>query len=172
MKHKKRTIAEYPYDNYYLYIVFHKGENRNYANLIPIDKSRGLKRKTISYARYLVSVKEKRILSKTEHVDHKDNDKTNDDIDNLQILTLSENNKKEAKRHGKKYVMLKCPNCNRIFEREKRQTHLQKKKNRYTACGRTCSSTFGAKLQHYPDDNMLQKALAENIIMEFTKYNE
>ena len=28
---------------------------------------------------------------------------------------------------GRKYIKLKCPNCQKIFEREKRQTHLQKK---------------------------------------------
>lgn len=35
----KRQIAEYPYDEYYLYIVYHKGEGRNYTNLIPRDKN-------------------------------------------------------------------------------------------------------------------------------------
>lgn len=166
----KRTRAEYPYDNYYLYVVFHKGEGRNYANLIPMDKSGELKRKTISYARYLMSVKEKRVLDKNEHVDHKDNDKTNDDIDNLQIMTLSENTKKAAKLHGRKYVKLRCPNCGQIFERRKGNTYLQKKDSNYTACSRACSSSFGAKLQHYPNDKTLQEALCKNFIEEFLKH--
>lgn len=165
----KRIIAQYPYDGYYLYIVFHKKEGRKYANLVPISKASGLKRITISYARYLMSVKEKRILDKQEHVDHKDNNKMNDDISNLQILTLKENNVKEARHRGKKMVTLKCPSCNIVFEREKRQTHLQKG-GQYTGCCRKCSTTFGALLQHNPSDIKLQKALKNNVIKEYIKH--
>ena len=43
------------------------------------------------YARYLMAVKLKRFLNKNEQVDHIDNDKTNDTIENLQILTQKEN---------------------------------------------------------------------------------
>lgn len=165
----KRVIAQYPYNEYYLYIVFHKKEGRRYANLVPIDKSSGLKRKTISYARYLMSVHEKRILNPEEHVDHKDNDKSNDDIANLQLLSLKENNAKEGKRRGKKMVTLQCPNCNKVFEREKRQTHLQKG-GHYTGCCRKCSTTFGQLLFRYPNDLRIVKALNDNIISEYTKY--
>ena len=165
----KRIIAEYPYNEYYLYIVFHKKEGRRYANLIPIDKTSGLKRKTMSYARYLMSVKEQRILNKNEHVDHKDNNKLHDDINNLQILSLKENNVKESKRRGKKIVVLKCPCCNIEFERKKRQTHLQKG-GQYTGCCRKCSTTFGALLQHNPNDAKLQKALKDNVIKEYIKH--
>ena len=165
----KRIIAEYPYNEYYLYIVFHKKEGRRYANLIPIDKASGLKRKTISYARYLMSVKEKRILNKNEHVDHRDNNKMHDDINNLQILSLKENNVKEIKRKGIKMVVLKCPYCSNVFEKPKRQTHLQKG-GTYTGCSRKCSTTFGALLQHNSHDIKLLKALQDNVIKEYIKH--
>ena len=155
----KRILGEYPYNDYYLYMVFHKKEGRRYVNLIPIDKNSGLKRHTMSYARYLISVKEKRVLAINEHVDHKDNNKLNDCIENLQIVSLKENNIKEAKRRGRKIIILKCPNCEKIFERSKRQTHLQKG-NTYTACCRKCSSTFGVNLWRHPDDvKLLQKLI-------------
>lgn len=166
----KRVVAEYPYNSYYLYIVFHKKEGRRYANLIPIDKTSNLKRKTISYARYLMSVKEKRILNKNEHVDHIDNDKTHDDINNLQILSLRENNIKEAKRRGKKTVILKCPHCGVIFEKRKGDTHLQKG-GLYTGCCKKCSTTFGALLYHYPNNPKILKALKDNFIKEYVKYD-
>lgn len=86
--------AEYPYDKYNLYIVHHKKENRNYAVLTPIYKNSELKRTTISYARYLMSVKLKRFLTVEETVDHIDNDRTNDSIENLQILSDKEDKKK------------------------------------------------------------------------------
>ena len=162
----KRILAEYPYNDYYLYIVFHKKQGRYYANLIPINKNTGLKRHTMSYARYLMSVKEKRILKNEEHIDHKDNNKLNDNIENLQIISLRDNNIKEAKRRGKSMVTLKCPCCDKIFERERKQTHLTKK-NKYTACCKKCSSNFGAKLQYHPEDlNVLQK-IQTNVVKEY-----
>ena len=165
----KRVIAEYPYNDYYLYVVFHKNEGRRYANLIPIDGSSGLKRKTISYARYLMSVKEGRILNENEHVDHKDNNKIHDDISNLQILSPRENNIKEAKRRGTKMVVLKCPYCGTIFEKPRRKTFLVIG-GHYSACSRKCSTTFGALLQFHPNNPKLLKALKENVVNEYIKH--
>lgn len=48
-------------------------------------------RTTIAYARYLMSVKLGRILNDDETVDHIDNNKLNDDINNLQILSREDN---------------------------------------------------------------------------------
>ena len=79
---------EYPFNDYAGYLVINP-EGRKNICLIPLDKTK--KRTTISYARYLVSVNEKRILSKKEQVDHIDGNKTNDVISNLQILSAKEN---------------------------------------------------------------------------------
>ena len=162
----KRVVAEYPYDDYYLYIVFHKNEGRQYANLVPIDESSGLKRKTISYARYLMSVKERRILNENEHVDLRDNNKINDDINNLQILTPRENKIKEVKRRGTKMVVLKCPYCGTIFEKPRGKTFLVKG-GHYAACSKKCSAGFGSLLQFHPK---LLKALKENVVNEYIKH--
>lgn len=51
-------------------------------------------RTTIAYARYLMSVKLGRLLEATEEVDHIDNDKSNDSIENLQLLSGAENRQK------------------------------------------------------------------------------
>lgn len=67
--------------------------DRRYLSLSPINKNGKLdknkKKIFISYSRYLMCVKEGRILSKNEEVDHIDNNKTNDDPSNLQIITPS-----------------------------------------------------------------------------------
>ena len=69
--------------------------------------------------RYLLAVKLGRYLTDEEQVDHIDDDKTNDNIDNLQILTVKENavksglaNRKEIK-HGtlSAYRYCKCDIC-------------------------------------------------------------
>lgn len=62
-------------------------ENRR--NLILVDNFGRLT--TVSYARYLMAVKLGRFLTVDEFVDHKDEDKTNDTLRNLQILTRAEN---------------------------------------------------------------------------------
>lgn len=50
----------------------------------------------MSYARYLMSVKLGYIVPDHLEVDHKDDDRTNDSIDNLQLLTEEENKLKQS----------------------------------------------------------------------------
>jgi len=102
-------------------------------------------RTSTSYARYLVSVKEGRYLSKEEHVDHIDNDKTNDCLNNLQILSLKENNKKESERRGRLMVEMLCPCCSKKFSRRKGTTFLVNcYKNRLSSCSKECSYSLNS----------------------------
>lgn len=71
------------------YVVKNK-ENRNMVCLVNSNKDRT----TIALARYRMSVKLGRMLRDDEQVDHIDNDKTNDSIDNLQLLTPEANRAK------------------------------------------------------------------------------
>lgn len=89
-------------------------------------------RSSTSYARYLMSCRLGRFLEKDEHVDHVDNDKTNDVIENLQLLTPAKNNAKASK--GKTMMTLNCPVCKNYFTRERRQ--LAHKSN--PTCSRKC----------------------------------
>lgn len=133
---------EFPFDNHAGYLVTNP-EGRKNICLVSFDNK---KKTTISYSRYLLSVKEKRILSKSEQVDHIDGNKFNDSIDNLQILSARENTRKYYIQSGRtiKMAKLKCPNCDMIFERELRRTHLQKK-GYYTSCSRECSYAILSK---------------------------
>ncbi len=99
-------------------------------------------RTSTQYARYLMAVRLGRFLTKKEHIDHIDNDKTNDDIDNLQILSLRENN---IKTHKKPDVELNCPVCKKDFIRTRTQLRGRKHKiNDNTIC---CSRRCGAKFR-------------------------
>jgi HNH endonuclease len=69
----------------------------------------GITRHTQSYPRYLMEQHLGRRLEKWEHVDHKNDDYTDDRIENLQILTQLENNKKSAK--PTEYKFFSCPVC-------------------------------------------------------------
>ena len=96
-------------------------------------------RSSVSYARYLVSVDKGRYLTEFEQVDHIDNDKTNDVLTNLQILSPIENIQKSAP--GRTLFDFVCGWCNTTFQLEARQMH--KKRKIPPCCSRSCS----AKLQ-------------------------
>lgn len=113
----KRVRAEFPFEAYWLYKIWHKKEGRWQANLIAIENTK--QRTTLSYARYLMSVHSKRILNKDEQVDHLNNDKADDRLENLQILSSAENKKKQEDFYSSshpKYIQLKCGCCGKIFD--------------------------------------------------------
>lgn len=68
-------------------------ENRRILDLYNNDYDRT----TISYARYLMGVKLGYEVPLEYEVDHRDNDRTNDDINNYQRMTGTENRKKQFK---------------------------------------------------------------------------
>ena len=90
--------------------------SENRRNIILYNSPK--ERTTISYARYLMSVSLGKEIQKELVVDHIDNDQTNDTIENLQLLTLKENNKKAGllkrkNNHGTLscYRYCKCTLC-------------------------------------------------------------
>lgn len=132
---------EYPFCDCIGYKIFHKKEGRMMLNIIRPDKSRT----TLSYARYLMCVKEKRILKINEQVDHIDENKTNDNLDNLQILSHEENNRKHVIESGKSSILieLKCPVCSKVFYRAPNKVNFKIKKGKIPCCDRICSAKFG-----------------------------
>lgn len=96
-------------------------------------------RTTISYARYLKCVDVGIIISCDFEVDHIDNDCSNDDIENLQILTKEEHLEKTLRdRKKRSIVSLKCPCCGKEFERFENQI----KPNTTPKCSRRCNALY------------------------------
>ena len=127
---------QYPYTEYRRYCIFHKGLGR----WMMIFSKPGHKF-TMSAARYKMSMHVGRDLLPTEHVDHIDNDKSNDDIKNLQILTAEENNAKYAHTLTKAWASTNCPVCGIKIDLPWKNTHIAKRSGNYTTCGRTCGSS-------------------------------
>lgn len=131
----KEIILEKPYSDKWRkgYIVTNP-EGRQ--NLILFNSRKD--RSTTQYARYLLAVKLGRLLSPKETVDHIDGDITNNDLDNLQILSRAENIRKSCKKPD---VELICPNCTSVFYRTRTQlrgrTHRIETNSIY--CSRKCS---------------------------------
>lgn len=100
-------------------------------------------RTTISYARYLVSVREGRYLTDDEEVDHHDTDCTNDDLSNLILMSKAEHLEKTTKENttGRTHSECVCAYCGTIFLREKR--NVKKNPNQMNVfCSRSCNGKF------------------------------
>jgi len=106
--------------------------NQNRRNVVLFNNQSD--RTTISYARYLMGVKLGYEVSDHLEVDHKDDDKTNDDINNLQLLTKEENLLKEQ------YY---CAYCTDSFILTEAEVNERLAKNVEMAfCSRSCSTNF------------------------------
>lgn len=159
------TRGRPPFCEYMVYgPILHKKEGRRIIVLVPVDREHGPKRTSTSYARYLMSVDLGRPLLPSEHVDHIDENKLNDSLSNLQLLSIGENNSKyrAAKGIKKAIAILACPACGIVFERPKNQTHLVKG-GAFSACSRKCSGTFVGMIQH-GDRQEAKKRLAQNLV--------
>jgi hypothetical protein len=106
---------ETPYKNDWRlgYIVTNPEQRRT---VILFNSSK--ERSSVSYARYKMAVYLGRYLTKDEHVDHINNDKTQDNYENLQILSQKDNAIKQG-RIMRKYIhgslscyrYCKCAKC-------------------------------------------------------------
>lgn len=101
-------------------------------------------RTSMTYARYLMCMDQGRWLEPHEHVDHIDNNRTNDVIENLQILTPAANAaKRNALLPDPEMVSLVCPQCGDPFERQRRQVAWRTSPHP-PCCSRECGYKQGA----------------------------
>lgn len=103
-------------------------------------------RRTQSYPRYLMEQHLGRELESWEHIDHINDDCTDDRIENLQILTLAENNRKSARpAEIGSYI---CPECNKTFSKSaaivRHNQGVYKKFGPF--CSRRCAGKYSARL--------------------------
>lgn len=135
-----RIDLKFPYSEKWRigYLVTNKEPRRNVV-LFNSETDRS----TVSYARYLMSSHLGRFLRSDEVVDHINNDRMDDRIENYQILTPAENTRKSAK--GITYRSFVCPVCKTNFELEVRQCHK--------SSDPTCSRSCGGKKSHWKKGN-------------------
>ena len=80
-----------------------------------------------------------RIPGPTECLHHINEKKRDNCFENLELKTRVTHAKEHGAEQGRVVVQLRCPSCRRVFERERRQTHLGKKRGKATFCSRQCS---------------------------------
>lgn len=115
------------------YKIFHKGMQRYMVNLIAFEGTRT----TISYAKYVYMSYHKVDIIKGDEIDHIDDNKLNDDIENLRIVSSVENSKKKT---SAKMIYYKCDFC-------KCDMLIPKRLLTYKTTI-TCSRSCGGKISH------------------------
>lgn len=109
-----------------------------------------------------------RILKKDEVVHHKDGDKRNNKIENLEVMKAKAHSRLHSSMRGKWYAKLKCPECGKIFEKLNSHTHIDRKEGgKYTACSRRCNGKISRRIYNGED---LSKQFKKNYIEKFKKY--
>lgn len=87
-----------------------------------------------------------RLLDKSEVVHHKDGNKLNNSVDNLEVLTQSEHAKIHAKvKHTQLYSYV-CPECGITFEKRFKLSYEPRKYGVF--CSRKCSGRFSARKKY------------------------
>lgn len=130
---------EYPFNEIYSkgYLVVNP-ENRTNVCLVANDK-----RTTVSYGRYLISVKYGRILDKDEVVWHRDCDVTNYEMDNLEIVSKEEFRDRTTTRVGRQVAIIECPQCSEVFTIRKGNSQAIKSgKGKVKFCSMKCFRMF------------------------------
>lgn len=123
----------HPFNEYTCYKIFHKKLGRWQVSLVSKEK-----RRTLLFSKYLMSVHLGRELTVSEEVDHINGDKADDRLENLEVVSRTENRRRQAAMSSRTTVELVCPHCKTSFVREKRQTHLAKGRGLKTYCSRSC----------------------------------
>jgi hypothetical protein len=146
-KIKEEILKLYPeYDRVYGPYI-RKSDNRKILSLSKIGKKGSTAKQ---FAKVLLEIKLNKRLEKNDTVDHIDGDVTNDNIENIQLLSR-ENNALKGAIQIKTFKDI-CKFCGKEFELSKDQIKAFKQKHHKDKagpfCSRSCSGKYGAELQN------------------------
>ena len=106
------------------------------------------KRKTVSYPKYLLETKLGRSLLPHETCDHIDGNPLNNSLDNLQLLSRSDNIRKHAALLPAELCTFTCPICLCSFTKRMHHIrHNRKQGKRGPYCSRSCAGKAGRVAQ-------------------------
>lgn len=115
----------------------------------------------ISYPRVLMAEKLGRKLEPYEDVHHKDEDVTNNDIDNLEVVLHGPHQREHSQKYFDKEMI--CPECNKPFiwaAKQQRYFYSNISRNRYKKslgvpfCFKSCAGKYGKRVQEEDKLNM------------------
>ena len=106
------------------------------------------------------------VPAKGEIVHHLDGNKRNNSIENLSLMPEAQHLSLHGKERGIQCLELKCPACDVLFIREKRNSHLVKG-GKYSVCSSRCRGRMSGWNKSVKLDD---KRLNGHIVREFTKF--
>lgn len=125
----------------------------------------------IPFARYVFQVdywkKYQKWIPEGYEVDHINNDKSDDRLENLQLLTQSQNIRKKHNVSGVKLSVLECPICNILYTIQ--GNYLSNDKIKVAKC---CSLKCGARLRESSLSNEEHLILKNNQIIKFVRTHD
>lgn len=141
--------------------------NGDYILIIPPDNYPGkLYRNRYCYEHYYKYWEATGVIPNDNQViHHKDGNKHNNNIENLELMDRVEHISLHNKRRETKFLLCKCPICGKAFIREKRLSHIYKKNQIASYCSKHCS--YKANTLRKKHDELFLRRLEENVICEF-----
>lgn len=133
------VVKEHPYSTKYGYVLAHRIIMENHLG---------------------------RLLNRNEVIHHTNDNKKDNRIENLQLMTASEHTKLHQSVKGRTMLLLKCPECGNKFSLEKRLSFIAKK-TRYNTCSNSCRGKFSRKEQLHGLTQEMKKAISENLLLEY-----
>lgn len=132
----------------------------------------GSSKNSVLEHRYVMENYLGRPLTSNEIVHHIDENKENNSIENLKVLSPSEHSRLHGNKIGKNMVLLKCPTCGKEFSIPRNESFLVKpSKYGCTCCSLSCRGKLYSKIQHHGLDEETQKSIDENLVKEFIIFN-
>lgn len=111
-----------------------------------------------------------RLLTENEVVHHKDGNKKNNDLNNLELLNKNEHVRLHQTLKGIQFVKLKCPVCKKEFDIPKNKSFLQKpSKYNCTCCSKHCRGILYREIQLHGLTPTLESAISENLLAVYVR---
>lgn len=112
-----------------------------------------------------------RLLNASEVVHHRNGQRHDNRLENLEVTTNSKHTKQHALEKGRMRSVFKCPSCGCTFERWKSSVQGTKRKI-FIACSKECRGKFSRRLQLEGRTYEVEAAISVNIVREYRYFHD
>ena len=164
MKDKYKYLPHFDSNIIVRGIYIRKSDNRNLVYEKNVEKKTFCMK---AYARYLVEQHLERFLKEEEEVDHIDRIRTNDNIENLQIVLARDHRQIDSLKAKK--ILFNCVFCNQQFLKAK-NTNRWRRENGHAGpfCSKKCVMTYASQIRSGEISKLPPQELIETDL-EFTE---